>query len=111
MEVMGSANPFVVFVYGLSSGQPKRLWIHETGDRADEGLRKVYVSAGPFLVIEQYNANQLVSREGVTKVGVCCPASFTRTFYGWEKFHFSKQRQEAVRNEYPDARVLMNRRE
>lgn len=112
MDVMGNAKPYVIFVYTLSSGEPKRLLTHETGDRADEGLRNVYVSDGQFLVIEQYNANELASRSGdVTRVGMCCPATFTRTFYKWDKLRFRKQRQESVRNEYPDARVLIGRRE
>lgn len=108
MSVRGNAKPYVVFVITLTNGKPNMLWSHEAGDRADEGLRNVYISDKHLLVIEQYNANELVSpNREVTKVGMCCPTTFTRTFYKWDKDRFESFRRETLRNEYPDARVLV----
>lgn len=108
MDVMGNSMPYVVFVYSLTDGKPKMLWVHETGDRADEGLRNVYVSNDRLLVIEQYNADKLVSSSGeASAVGLCCPRTFTRTFYKWQKSQFRKLREEPLPNEYQDARILV----
>lgn len=107
MSVVGNAKPYVVFVIGLKNGKPKKLWVHETGDRADEGLRNVYVADG-VLVIEQYNAAEIEIRGGEKeKVGMCCPSTFTRTFYRWVDARFQTVRKENLQNEYPDARVLV----
>lgn len=108
IDVMGNSMPHVVFVYTLSNGVPKMLWVHETGDRADKGLRNVYVSDDRFLVIEQYNADKVVSGSGeATEVGMCCPKTFTRTFYKWDTSYLRKFREETYPNNYKDAKVLV----
>ena len=108
IDVRGNALPFVVFVYTLTDGKPKMLWVHETGDRADEGLRNVYVSNDGLLVTEQYNADKLASSSGeASAVGLCCPRTFARTFYKWQKSQFRKIREETHPNNYKDARVIV----
>lgn len=108
MDVMGNSMPDVVFVYTLTAGEPKMLWAHETGDRADEGLRNVYVTGDHLLAVEQYNADKLVSSGGeASAVGLCCPKTFTRTFYKWHDSQFQKFREETHPNNYKDARVLV----
>lgn len=107
MRVMGNAKPYAVFVYTLTNSLPRMLWVHETGDRADEGLRNVYVSTDG-LVIEQYNADKLISDDGEeTKVALCCPKTFTRTYYAWRENRFQKSSEETLPNEHQDARVLV----
>jgi hypothetical protein len=106
MSVMGSANPYVVFVYKSTTSGVRRIWAHETGDRADEGLRNVYVSDLGFLTIEQYRASR-VGPNGGTAIGMCCPPTFTRTYYKWNTERFEVFHEEAIPNEYPDARVLL----
>lgn len=108
MDVMGNSMPYVVFVYTLTNGEPKMLWAHETGDRADEGLRNVYVAGDHLLAIEQYNADKLVSSGGAaTAAGLCCPKTFTRTFYKWHNSRFQNFREETHPNNYKDARVIV----
>ncbi len=107
MQVKGNAKPYAVFVYTLTNSRPKMLWVHETGDRADEGLRNVYISK-EGLVIEQYNADKLISDDGEeTKVALCCPKTFTRTHYAWRENRFQKSSEETLPNEHQDARVLL----
>lgn len=108
IDVMGNSMPYVVFVYTLTDGEPKMLWVHETGDRADEGLRNVYVTGDHLLAVEQYNADKLESSGGeATAVGLCCPKTFIRTFYKWRKSQFQKFREETHPNNYKDARVMI----
>lgn len=107
MRVKGNAKPYAILVYTLTNGVPRMLWVHETGDRADEGLRNVYVSTDE-LVIEQYNADKLLSDDGTeTKAALCCPKTFTRTYYAWRENRFQKSREETLPNEHQDARVLV----
>ena len=109
MDVMGNSMPYVVFVYTLTDGEPKMLWAHETGDRADEGLRNVYVTDDHLLAVEQYNADKLVANGGeAIAVGLCCPKTSTRTFYKWHQSQFLKFREETHPNNYKDARVLVS---
>lgn len=108
LDVMGNSKPYVVFVYSLINNEPKMLWVHEAGDRADKGLRKVYITDNHLLVMEEYNADKIVSStEEETKVGMCCPKTFTRTFYRWQQSNFQKFREEIQPNEYKDAKVLI----
>lgn len=110
MRLLGNAKPYALFVYTLADGAPKLLWVHETGDRADEGLRSIYVSSDGRLVIEQYNADKLISDGEETKVGLCCPKTFTRSYYVWRDSHFQQLSMETLQNEYRDARVLFDSR-
>jgi hypothetical protein len=108
MDVMGNSMPFVVFVYTLTDGETKMLWAHETGDRADEGLRNVYITGDHLLAVEQYNADKFaIGSGGVVTAGLCCPKTFTRTFYKWDKGQFRKFREETHPNNYKDARVII----
>lgn len=108
MDVMGNSKPYVVFVYGLTNGEPKMLWVHESGDRADEGLRKIYITDDHLLAVEEYNADKIVSDSGeATEVGMCCPKTFTRTFYKWQQSSFQKFREETQPNDHKDAKVLV----
>jgi len=50
----GTSRTHCIFVYTLSGESPELLWVHETGDRAVEGLRNAYIQ-DRSLVIEQYD--------------------------------------------------------
>lgn len=71
----GSWLPNNVYVYSLQKGRPHLLWLIETGDRADRGLKQVLIDNGELIL-------ELYSTEG--NQGICCPTRFTRTRYIWD---------------------------
>lgn len=108
IDVMGNSMPYALFVYSLIDGAPRMLWVHETGDRADGGLRNVYVTTDHLLAVDQYNPDQLNSSDGESiAFGLCCPKTLTHTLYKWHDSEFKKVRQETHRNNYNDARILI----
>ncbi len=95
-----------IFVYTLRSDEPKLLWSHETGDRADGGLRSLRVE-GFDLVVEQYDI-KFDRAKGSYEEGtaLCCPKRFIRARYSWDGEHFAKSKSETLPNEYDNARFL-----
>jgi hypothetical protein len=95
-----------IFVYTLRGGEPKLLWSHETGDRADGGLRSLRVE-GFDLVVEQYDI-KFDRAKGSYEEGtaLCCPKRFIRSHYRWDGEHFEKSKSETLPNEYDNARFL-----
>jgi hypothetical protein len=95
-----------IFVYTSRSGEPQLLWSHETGDRANGGLRSLRVE-GFDLVVEQYDIKFDWSKgsyeEGTAR---CCPKRFIRSTYRWDGEHFEKSKSETLPNEYDNARFL-----
>lgn len=87
-----------IFIYTVEEGGPRLLWHHETGDRADGGLRRIAVE-DRTLVIEQYARSE---GDG----GLCCPKKFIRSYYRWNGEHFGKIKSETLPNEYDNARFL-----
>ncbi len=85
----GSAVVNHVYIYTLANNQPKFLWGFEGGDRAWGGLRKVYAK-DRGLVIELWGKDTQIGGDlGSTEAtGLCCPLSFTRSFYVWQKGTF-----------------------
>jgi hypothetical protein len=79
MTTGGSAVPHWVYVYSPARAQPSLIWAFETGDRADEGLRKVSADKGDLL-LELHDPED--SR------GDCCPVLFTRARYRWAGARF-----------------------
>ncbi len=72
----GSALPNSVYVYTCySNKKPILLWAFSTDDRADGGLRDVYIQKDG-IVVERYSP--------IDKEGDCCPVFFTRAFYSWK---------------------------
>jgi hypothetical protein len=94
------ANRFLgaVFVYTIEKDEPRLLWQHETGDRADGGLRRISVENG-MLTLEEYTRSE---RDG----GLCCPKKFIRSSYRWNGEDFEKSKAETLPNEYDNARFL-----
>ena len=92
VETEGSAGVSHVYIYTPESGRPKFLWGFESGDRAWGGLKRVYAEGGG-LVVELYGRGTQVggSLGSTESVGLCCPRSFTRTRYRWQRGSFRQQ--------------------
>jgi len=88
----GTARPHLILVYTLSDGQPKRLWIYETGDRAREGLHTVSVESGQ-LVIELYKP-VAVPDDSRQMVELASSDRYTRNYYAWNGREFFKTKTE-----------------
>ncbi|PYS99588.1 MAG: hypothetical protein DMF63_10905 [Acidobacteria bacterium] len=68
----GSATPLLVYLFDLKDEQPKVAWSMVSGDRAEGGLRRAFLSDGK-LQIEVY--------ESENSRGDCCPQTYaTLTF-------------------------------
>lgn len=93
-------NRFVsgIFIYSIEENQPKLLWQHETGDRAEGGVRRVAVDNG-ILTVEEYARSE---GDG----GLCCPRIFVRSEYKWTGDRFDKVKSETLQNEYKTAEFL-----
>ena len=93
-------NRFVgsVFIYAIEKENPKLLWQHETGDRADGGLRRI-ATEGQTLVVEEYARSE---GDG----GLCCPNLFIRSKYRWNGNHFDRISSETFPNDYKTAEFL-----
>lgn len=85
----GSAVVHHVYIYAIKDNLPKFLWGFEGGDRAWGGLRKVYAKDGG-LVIELWGKDTRLGRNLVSTeaTGLCCPLSFTRSFFAWQEGTF-----------------------
>jgi hypothetical protein len=88
----GSAAVNHVYAYTLKNRRPQFLWGFESGDRAWGGLRKAYPKDGG-LVIELWGKGTRLGGDlvGSEFTGLCCPKSFTRTFYRWQNGGFRQQ--------------------
>lgn len=83
----GSALPHIVYIYTLRNGRPLLLWTLSMGDRADDGLRRVYAENGK-LVVESYSP--------IDNRGTCCPKYFDRTRYVWRANRFRQESKEKL---------------
>ena len=109
ISIRGSAIPDYVYIYTIVNGSPtpKAIWDFETGDRGDGGLRNVYGENGQ-LVIELFGKNRTVGNDlYLGDEPLCCPSSFTKTFYHWNGTTFERIRSEVVPNPTQDAAPVM----
>lgn len=83
-----SAMPGQVYIYTLRGNHPKLLWHFSTGDRAEDGFRKVYADNGNLVV--ELNGPK---RRGE---GLCCPVRFTRTRYQWRGGRFRRKGRKEI---------------
>lgn len=95
-----------IFIYRLRNGEPRLWWSHETGDRANGGLRSLRVE-GYNLVVEHYEI-QFDWAKGRYEDGaaLCCPKRFVRSSYRWNGEKFEKTKSETLPNEYKSAEFL-----
>lgn len=95
-----------IFIYNIGTGEPRLLWSHETGDRANAGLRSIRVE-GLDLVVEQYDIKfDWPKGKYEDETALCCPKRFIRSHYRWDGEHFEKSKSETLPNEYNNARFL-----
>ena len=95
-----------IFVYTSRRGEPKLLWSHETGDRANGGLRSIRVE-GFDLVVEQYDIKFDWAKGSYEEgTALCCPKRFIRSHYRWDGERFEKSKSETLPNEHNNARFL-----
>lgn len=98
VETAGAAIPQLVYVYEWKDGQPELLWNFRTGDRADGGLKDLWMEKGE-LIVELYGQDRFILGEVETgkitgdEEQLCCPIFFTRTAYKWNGSNFVLQKQ------------------
>lgn len=61
------------------------IWTHESGDRADGGLRRLYAEEKQ-LILEMYEPER--------SNGACCPASYSKFAYSWNGKTFAMKGKE-----------------
>jgi hypothetical protein len=82
-DTEGSAGMNLVYIFTMENKKPQILWVWESGDRAEGGLRRICAERG-HLVVETYgNGTGLYDSVSVDNTGLCCPKHFTRTRYEW----------------------------
>jgi hypothetical protein len=93
VETGGSAIPQIVYIYQWKNEKPELIWYFRTGDRADGGLKNIYVADGR-LVIELFGQDRFIfgSVESGRITGdeeqLCCPSFFTKSRYRWNGKNF-----------------------
>lgn len=96
VETGGNAVPLLVYIYSWKDGKPELIWNFRTGDRADGGLKKIWVENNE-LAVELFGQDRFLL--GQTETGkitgdeeqLCCPNYFTRTRYKWNGKNFLMQ--------------------
>jgi hypothetical protein len=92
----GSGIPQIVYMFRMDGGVPEMIWHFRTGDRADGGLKNVYMENGE-LVLELFGQDRWVLGEVETmkitgdEEDLCCPTHFTRSRYKWNGSGFRLQ--------------------
>ncbi|MCS6874937.1 MAG: hypothetical protein N2Z23_06900 [Pyrinomonadaceae bacterium] len=93
VQTGGASIPHLVYIFKENQGQPKLIWYFRTGDRADGGLKNIYVENG-LLTIELYGKDRYIIGEVETaKINgdeeqICCPTHFTKSQYKWDGKRF-----------------------
>ncbi len=72
-----------IFVYTMSRGRLRLLWLHETGDRGMGGLKELKV-VNRDLLVEQYEDNRCMA----------CTDRWRRTLYRWNGRRFRIAKSE-----------------
>jgi hypothetical protein len=93
IQTGGSACPHFIFVYALDTNRPRALWTFMSGDRAEGGYKQVLSENGD-LVLELFGDNRFENGEWKFDIaegkfdGLCCPTTFTRFRFAWDKSKF-----------------------
>jgi hypothetical protein len=101
IQTGGSATPVLVFVYSLVGDTPKVLWKFVSGDRAEGGLKEIYLE-NDELVVELFG--DAAYRDGSWTASVpmeksrgdCCPINYTKTRFRWTGKSFVVQGRPEV---------------
>lgn len=117
IDTAGSAMPLVVYVYTWRDGAPRLIWHFRTGDRADGGVKRLYVENSD-LVVELYGQDRYIFNEMETlkitadKSQLCCPEYFTKNNYKWNGRDFVMQGKRLTYSlENPSAPPIENKGE
>jgi hypothetical protein len=102
----GTARPFLIFVYTISDGQPKRLWTYETGDRWDYGYHNAFVK-DEQLLIERYKP-QIIDYQG-QKHDMSSSNTYLRDYYKWNANQFKQVKTEEIPASPDDQSPWVNR--
>lgn len=89
VETGGAAMPHLVYIFKEKDGEPDLIWYFRTGDRADGGLKNIYMENG-LLAIELYGQDRYIIGEVETakitgdEEQICCPEYYTKSLYKWD---------------------------
>lgn len=89
VQTGGASIPHLVYIFKEKEGKPELIWYFRTGDRADGGLKNIYVENG-LLTIELYGQDRYItgqvetSRISADEAQICCPTHFTKSQYKWD---------------------------
>jgi hypothetical protein len=83
----GSAIPHAVYVYTYKSGKPILLWSLATGDRSDNGLRRIYAENGHLVLETYYEPNSS---------GSCCASHYNLIKYTWSDGRFNEVERKII---------------
>lgn len=92
----GNAIPLIVYIFEWRNDKPELIWTFRTGDRADGGLKNIFLENGET-VIELFGQDRFILGEIETgKITgddeqLCCPTHFTRNRYKWNGKNFLLQ--------------------
>lgn len=92
IQTGGSSMPNLVYIYTLKNKKPKFLWGFMTGDRADGGLKRVYVENGE-LIVETFGDNKFENGKWKFNLpknerGLACPTVYTKVRFRWNNAKF-----------------------
>jgi hypothetical protein len=92
----GGAIPHIVYMFEWKTDKPELIWTFRTGDRADGGLKNIFLENGET-VVELFGQDRFILGEIETgKITgdieqLCCPTHFTRNRYKWNGKNFLLQ--------------------
>lgn len=82
----GGAIPQIVYIFEWKTDKPELVWMFRTGDRADGGLKNIFLENGET-VVELFGQDRFILGEIETgkitgdEEQLCCPTHFTRNRY------------------------------
>lgn len=82
----GGAIPQIVYIFEWKTDKPTLVWMFRTGDRADGGLKNIFLENGET-VVELFGQDRFILGEIETgkitgdEEQLCCPTHFTRNRY------------------------------
>lgn len=96
VETGGSSIPSAIFIYTMKKNKPNLLWNFVTGDRAEGGLKELYVENGE-LAVELFGDSKIVNDKWSFSVpkekdlGAGRPAVYTKNRFKWNGKQFVVQ--------------------